>query len=216
MKKWAWLTAVFLLAACGNDGGNDATTETVSSDVPTEITSKTSDVDSEESVSSIESEVVSETTESESEMSGESGGLTLYIPDTLKKDEGTVLYDDVIAVATEFTEVNPDLGEIGLFTLSYTGYYIERDDGSLQAFFMGINRIGEPLKNLSFQLNFVVNDTAIWDNVTFTLDESEFGEHPNHSAMPIFLDVPVGNEQRLMDAVPEETLIEIKNLQINE
>ncbi|AZP03492.1 hypothetical protein [Jeotgalibaca ciconiae] len=218
MKKLVWLTALFLLVGCTDSGDSESSSEVV--DTSTEVSSETIESVSSESSSEVASSEESRGTGGTSESGVDNGGeegqsLTLYVPDTLRQDEGTEIYNDVISVANEFTETNANLGEVGLFTLSYTGYYIEREDGGLQAFFMGINRIGEPLKNLSFNLNFVVGGTPVWDNMKFTLDESEFGEHPNNTAMPVFLDVPAGNEELLMNATPEETNIEITDLQVN-
>ena len=229
MKKMIGILSILLLAGC-SAGGNDNKTSSSMSVESTNISSIQESVVSSETMSSEEmnsaietsSESLSmETSSSVAESIGEGiGGLgddksseiTLYVPDTLKQDEGTELYTDVVNVAEQFTAESAPLSEEGLFTLSYTGYYIENEEGKIQAYFIGVNRVGEPLHNLSFVLNFLVDDTPVWDNVTFTLDDSEFGEQPNHSAMPIFLDIPEGKEDLLMNAQPEQTFIEIKDL----
>ncbi|MDE1548357.1 hypothetical protein [Jeotgalibaca caeni] len=138
----------------------------------------------------------------------------MYIPTALRESEGTELYNEVIGVAEDFTTTNANLGEEELFTLSYTGYFIENEDGPLQAFFMGINRVGTPLTNLSFTLNFLVGEEAVWENTVFTLYEDEFGEQPVNTAMPIFLDVPAGKEELLKGATPEQSFIEIFDLEV--
>ncbi len=229
MKKMVGILSILLLAGC-SAGGNDSESSSsmlVDSISPSSIqesvvSSETMSSEETSSTVAVSSESLSmETSSSEAESRGEGvGGLgkdesseiTLYVPDTLKQDEGTELYTDVMGVAEQFTTESAPLSEEGLFTLSYTGYYIENEEGKIQAYFIGVNRVGEPLHNLSFVLNFLVDDTPVWDNVSFTLDESEFGEQPNNSAMPIFLDIPEGKEDLLMNAQPEQTFIEIKDL----
>lgn len=231
MKKFAWLVAIFLLAGC-TGGGNGDTTDTADTGVietsdTTEVSSEVSSI--EESISDTATTSLPEESSEESRgggaggagedtsagTPGESQDLTLFIPDTLRQSEGTQVYNDVINVAEDFTAENSGLAEEGLFTLSYTGFYIENEGGPLQGFFMGVNRTGQPLTNLSFTLNFLVAEQPVWENTVFTLHESEFGTQPVDTAMPIFLDVPAGREDLLLNAQPGETFIEIFDLQVN-
>lgn len=225
VKKFAWLAAMFLLVGCTGDGNGDVATDTAD----------TSSIETVET-SSVEESVVDTATDSlppeessteesrgtgtggagsDTGTAGESQDLTLYIPNALTESEGSQIYNDVIGVAETFTAENAALGDEGLFTISYTGYYIENEGGPLQGFFMGINRTGQPLTNLSFTLNFTVGGEPVWSNTVFTLHEEEFGTQPVNTAMPIFLDVPSGLEDLLMNAMPEETFIEIFDLQMN-
>lgn len=228
MKKMIGALTVLLLAGCSSGGTDNASSDStgvessIHSSISESVVSKES-VSSEESSSVVDTAIESlpaETSESEESRGEGVGGIgedkssdiSLYVPDTLRQDEGSDLYSDVIDVAEQFTAESAPLSEEGLFTLSYTGYYIENEDGKVQAYFIGVNRVGEELSNLTFTLNFLVGDTPVWDNVNFTLNESEFGKQPQNSAMPIFLDIPTGKEQLLMDAQPNETFIEIKDL----
>lgn len=235
MKKKVWLLATLVLAGCSAQGDGDtsssAGTEVSASSVSSEVVSSTESKKESSSLldtatdslpgesSSTDSAGTGENDSSRGggsgEVPGESADIALHIPDTLKQDEGSSLYEEVINVAKEFTETTAPLSEEGLFTLSYTGYYIENEDGKVQAYFIGVNRVGEPMQNLSFTLNFLVDDQPVWDDVRFTLHEDEFGTQPNNTAMPIFLDIPTGKEDLLMNAEPEKTFIEIKNLEVD-
>lgn len=223
MKKIISVGIVLLLAGCSVGSGESESSSSIDIDSTAQSSIIESIDSSEQMNSSMDSatdslSVDSSENESSSEESvqglakDESADISLYVPDTLRQDEGSDLYDEVMDVANQFTVESAPLSEDGLYTLSYTGYYIENEDGNIQAYFIGVNRVGESLSNLKFTLNFLVGETAVWDNVNFTLDESEFGVQPNHSAMPIFLNIPAGKEQILMDAKPEETFIEIKDL----
>lgn len=216
MKKIGLALALFLLAGC-SPGGTDSQEASTSAVTPSSVEEQpaASTASSNESVSPPAS-VSSEEAESMVDTSNGSGeGMTLYIPDTLKQDEASPLYGQVVEIAEQFTEEGTTLGEEGLFTLIYTGYYIENEDGTVQGYFMGINRVGEPLRNLSFVLNFLVKGTPVWDSMKFNLYEDEFGVQPDNTVMPIFLDVPDGREDLLINALPEETEVEIFDLQTN-
>ncbi|UJF16357.1 hypothetical protein LZ578_04320 [Jeotgalibaca sp. MA1X17-3] len=215
MKRIISASLILLLAGCSTGSKDNESTSSIGSDT----VAQSSVVESNTSMESTSSLPVESSKSEESNKNNvegletdESSSIRLYVPDTLREDEESDLFGEVIEVAEQFTTESAPLSEEGLFTLSYTGYYIENEEGNIQAYFIGVNRVGEPLSNLSFTLNFLVGETAVWDHVTFTLDESEFGVQPNQSAMPIFLDIPVGKEQILMDAKPEETFIEIKDL----
>lgn len=208
MKKIISASLILLLAGCSTSNEDSESIRSIESDAVAP-SSLAESIISKESTSS---EQVSSSAESEKDSLPIDSSIRLYVPDTLREDEGSDLFGEVIDVAEQFTTESAPLSEEGLFTLSYTGYYIENEEGNIQAYFIGVNRVGEPLSNLSFTLNFLVGETAVWDNIKFTLDESEFGVQPNQSAMPIFLDIPVDKEQILMDAKPEETFIEIKDL----
>lgn len=145
--------------------------------------------------------------------STETDGFTLYIPTALQQDEASPLYEEVIAIAEQFVQEGESLSTPDHFTLVYTGYYIENQDGTIQGYFMGFNQTGQPLRDLGFTLNFVVGDAPVWEEMRFNLYADEFGEQPDQTAMPIFLDVPPGKEDLLINATSEETYVEITDLE---
>lgn len=215
MKKFVWLLALLFVVGCTNDGGNENngtdidTTESQVESEPTEV--------SDTAIESLPDETSESDVSSETPVASNPGkkvALDVYVPTALQRDTGTEIYDEIITVAEDFVVYNAELGDEELFTLSYTGYHIENENGKLQAFFMGINRVNQPLADLTFTLNFIVGETPVWENMEFTLAEGEFGTQPVNTAMPIFLDVPAGNEELLKNATPEESYIEIYDLEV--
>lgn len=219
MKRYVWLIALLFLVGCttedtdGNNGTDIDTTESIVESNSIEVSdTAVESLPDESSSSESQTDVSSETPTTVAP--GEREALTVHIPTALSRDEGTEIYDEIIAVAEDFVTFNAELGEEDLFTLSYTGYHIENEGGKLQAFFMGINRVDQPLTELTFTLNFLVGETPVWSNTQFTLAEEEFGTQPINTAMPIFLDVPEGKEELLKNATPEESYIEIFDLEV--
>ena len=211
LKHLAWLSAFFVLAGCSPEAEVETETEeTLSS---SEIVSEESSIATEESRGtggSTTSESSSEA--SEDTVADHTEGLDLYIPDVLKKDEGTEDYDQVIAIAEEYA-ASTEGAEEGLFTIFYTGYYLENTDGTLQGYFIGMNRTGKPLTDLQFVLDFAVNDTKVWDNQLVYLEEAEFGQFPSEAAFTFFLQATTGMEETLKAAEPGTIQISISDIQ---
>ncbi|MGP6139529.1 MULTISPECIES: hypothetical protein [unclassified Jeotgalibaca] len=203
LKHLVWLSAFFVLAGCSTNTDSE---ESISSETISEDTGLDSN---ESSIATEESRGTGGTTASEGE---ETESLDLYIPDVLKQDEGTEDYDQVIAIAEEYAS-STEGAEEGLFTIFYTGYYLENADGTLQGYFIGMNRTGKPLTDLQFVLDFTVNETKVWDNQLVYLEESEFGQFPNESAFPFFLQATPGTEETLMSAEPGNIQISITDIQ---
>lgn len=216
LKYLAFLSAFFVLAGC------DLTAETESEEITSsEVVSEPASEESQEesSVATEESRGTGGNTASESSseanddaIADNTEGLDLYIPDVLKQDEGTEDYDQVIAIAEEYA-ASTEGAEEGLFTIFYTGYYLENTDGTLQGYFVGMNRTGQPLADLQFVLDFAINDTKVWDNQLVYLEEAEFGQFPNEAAFPFFLQATPGMEETLKAAEPGNIQISISDIQ---
>lgn len=216
LKYLAFLSAFFVLAGC------DLTAETESEEITSsEVVSEPASEESQEesSVATEESRGTGGNTASESSseanddaIADNTEGLDLYIPDVLKQDEGTEDYDQVIAIAEEYA-ASTEGAEEGLFTIFYTGYYLENTDGTLQGYFVGMNRTGQPLADLQFVLDFAINDTKVWDNQLVYLEEAEFGQFPDEAAFPFFLQATPGTEETLKSAEPGNIQISITDIQ---
>lgn len=204
MKRIGLALVLFLLAGCSAGGADTESAETVSS----RETASSSQIESDQTAFSSEEGVALAADESV-----DTDAITLYIPTALRQDEASPLYEDVISIAEQFTAEAETLSNADHFTLVYTGYYIENNDGTIQGYFMGFNQTGMPLRDLEFTLDFIVGETPVWENTRFTLYADEFGEQPDRTAMPIFLDVPPGKEELLINAEAEETFVEITDLQ---
>lgn len=204
LKHLAWLSAFFVLAGCSSDAETESE-EASSSIVVSEESQTESSIATEESLGN-GGNVASDDTVNNTE------SLDLYIPDVLKQDEGTEDYDQVIAIAEEYAS-STEGAEEGLFTIFYTGYYLENTDGTLQGYFIGMNRTGQPLKDLQFVLDFAINDAKVWDNQLVYLEEAEFGQFPNEAAFPFFLQATPGMEETLKAAEPGNIQISISDIQ---
>lgn len=203
LKNVAWLSAFFILAGCSTENDNVESTSTVISE----------DTTSESSIEATSQAEESRGTGGNTTSNSESTeGLDLYIPDVLKQDEGTADYDQVIAIAEEYAS-STEGAEEGLFTIFYTGYYLENTDGTLQGYFIGMNRTGKPLADLEFVLDFAVNDEKVWDNQLVYLEKAEFGEFPDEAAFPFFLQATPGTEEILKAAEPGNLQISISDIQ---
>lgn len=213
LKHLAWLSAFFVLAGCSPEAETENEGIISSSEVVSEESQEESSVATEESRGTggnMASESSSEA--NDDAIADNTEGLDLYIPDVLKKDEGTEDYDQVIAIAEEYA-ASTEGAEEGLFTIFYTGYYLENTDGTLQGYFIGMNRTGQPLTDLQFVLDFSVNDTKVWDNQLVYLEEAEFGQFPNEAAFPFFLQATPGMEETLKSAEPGNIQISISDIQ---
>src|SRR5690606_12699837 len=87
------------------------------------------------------------------------------------------------------------------------------ENGNQQMLFLGVNRIGTPVKNVTFEITLGSTEgDMVWENLPVTLDEEFTGVIENNAALPIFLPVTSQGQIDVMQTISQENLVmEINN-----
>ena len=118
--------------------------------------------------------------------------LTLQLT-KVDEEEGYTIEDSPLYTELEsFIEENPKQGAANDFSM----YVIDvlEDAGQSQLLLLGINRLDEPIKDISFDFSLGNSDGEMaWEDLPVTLGADEFGAFKVDHAMPILL--PIEEEQ---------------------
>lgn len=138
--------------------------------------------------------------------------LTLQV---LKMDEEAGVTLDNNNVYQELSEIiaeNPDLGIPGDFSIQILDV-VENMDGTYDTLaFLAINRLDEPLKNISFEY-VLGNDEGdyVFEGSEVHLTESEVGIIQAHSVVPFYLDVTEQQIELLSTLESDKTIMAFEN-----
>lgn len=101
---------------------------------------------------------------------------------------------------------NPEWGEANDFSVQTVNTLNEGQE-SAQLMMLAINRLGESIKNVSF--NFSLGNTSgdmVWENEPVFIDENTAGVLHNDSSLPVLL--PVSPEQtHLLNTLNQENVV---------
>lgn len=139
------------------------------------------------------------------------GNLTLQVS---KADEEAGLSIDnhnIYKELNQIVEQNPKVGAANDFSLFIVDTMRDETDNT-KLLFLGINRLPEAIKNVSFEYTLGnEDDEFVWENEEVTLTEEQTGVLQVDSAIPIAL--PLTDEQEtLLKTIDEENqMVEISN-----
>ncbi|MFD1068243.1 hypothetical protein [Oceanobacillus locisalsi] len=101
----------------------------------------------------------------------------------------TVENSEIYSVLDEEIKADPHMGVPNDFSL-FPFDIVINEDGSNSLLFLAINRLENPIKNMSFKMTFgSQNGEYIWKNSDITFPEEQFGVLKPHHAMPFMLDI---------------------------
>lgn len=193
------LIFVLLLFGCGSS----------TNEIEQEQQEETMEVnDSSEEVSKEESSTENSVTEGK-------GDLTLQI---LKVDEeaGVSIDDHELYQALQAEiAADPKMGDENDFSLLPYNV-VQYEDGSKGIVFLAINRLNEPIRNLTFELTFGHQDGEyIFEDYVVDLPEDYMGVLEADGAVPFFLDISDEDEALFERLTPENVYIEMSNFGID-
>ena len=159
------------------------------------------------------------TTEQVEESNGQSEGnqgevedLTLQVTKVDEEAGVTIENSEIYQELNEFVKENSKFGTPNDFSLLSVSM-AEDPDGNHQMLFLGVNRIGTPVKNVKFELTIGSTEgDMVWENIPITLDEENAGVLENNAALPIFLPVTSQEQIDVMRTISQENVVmEISN-----
>ncbi|WP_153463052.1 hypothetical protein [Sediminibacillus terrae] len=129
-------------------------------------------------------------TEEESQSNDEVEELKLQLQ---KQDEEagiTIEDNEVYSALNEAINAEPNMGIPDDFSL-YPFDILMNPDGNNSIVFLAINRLKDPIKNISFDFKFGNGDSQeyIWESTDVSLPEGQFGTLESNHAMPFMLDI---------------------------
>ncbi|WP_449354452.1 hypothetical protein ACUL41_15340 [Virgibacillus natechei] len=125
----------------------------------------------------------------QSESADEVKDLSLQLQ-RLDEEAGVTIEDnEIYSVLDEAIKADPKMGISNDFSL-FPFDIVINEDGSNSLLFLAINRLEEPIKNLSFEMTFGnQNGEYIWEDSGVTFPEEQFGVLKPDHAMPFMLDI---------------------------
>lgn len=186
MKKFYILIAamaLLLAAGCSSDSETE-TTETTTEETETqEISSGTEENEEQNEIEDLNFQLLK---------SDEEAGATF---------ENNLLYSEM----ANHIEANPKIGLPNDFSMY--PFDIALYEGADNSFiFFAINRLPDPIKNISFDLTFGNQDGEyIWEGQEVILDEESTGVIEPNGAVPILLDI-TPEEEAIYDTLTSENV----------
>ncbi len=110
-------------------------------------------------------------------------------------------------VINEFVKENSKSGAPNDFSLLSVSTVVD-GAGNQQMLFLGVNRIGTPVKNVTFELTLGSTEgDMVWENMPVTLDEESAGVIENNAAIPIFMPITSQEQIDAMNKISQENLV---------
>lgn len=124
----------------------------------------------------------------------------------------TVESNETYQLLDEFVKENPKFGVANDFSMQSITMVMD-SVGNQQMLFLAVNRLGEPIKNVDFNLSLGnTKGDVVWENLSVTIDEEVAGVIENNAAVPIFLPITSEEQVDLMNTISQENLhIELKD-----
>lgn len=155
-----------------------------------------------------------ETTEQTEASNGQTEGNQAEVEDlklqVTKVDEDagvTIENSETYQMLNEFVQENSKFGAPNDFSMLSVSL-AEDSAGNQQMLFLGVNRIGTPVKNVTFEITLGSTEgDMVWENFPVSLDEETAGVLENNAAMPIFLPVTSQEQVDAMNTISQENLV---------
>ncbi|WP_106496028.1 hypothetical protein [Lentibacillus sp. Marseille-P4043] len=198
MKKAFLLSAIVLvlfLAAC-SDPKEDKAENNQKQDQKTETQAK-------------------EKTNSNEEAADEVDNLVLQLQKQDEEAGVTVESNSIYSILDEAIKADPQMGVPNDFSL-YPFDISINPDGSHSIIFLAINRLKDPIKNVSFNMTFGnKNGEYIWEDSETSLPEKQFGViQPDH-AVPYMLDVTPEQEKIFDGLTNDNVYLKVNNFNMD-
>ncbi|MEI3597597.1 MULTISPECIES: hypothetical protein [unclassified Oceanobacillus] len=155
-----------------------------------------------------------ETTEQVEESNGQSEGnqeevedLTLQVTKVDEEAGVTIENSEIYQELNEFVKENSKFGTPNDFSLLSVSM-VEDAEGNQQMLFLGVNRLGSPVKNITFDITLGSTEgDMVWEDFPVTLDEENAGVLETNAALPIFLPVTSQEQIDVMNTISQENLV---------
>lgn len=120
--------------------------------------------------------------------------------------------NEMYQMLDEFVQENPKFGVADDFSMQSVTLVTDTSDNQ-KMLFLGVNRLGAPVKNVTFNLSLGNTDgDMVWEDFPVILDEEVAGVLENNAALPIFLPITSQEQIELMNTISQENLyIEFKD-----
>lgn len=199
MKKWIGILGLSVfLVGCDLMGGDAEESSSASVSESTE-----SSVESSEESSATSSEASSESssvaTTPESSAGGEISTAEFpLVPQNSELNQGITLENDpLLQQIQDKIAQTPELGIENDVAIHFTGLFIgEQGTETAQAVFIIVNRTDMAMTNINLSISMgTVNGDVILESAPFSLTEENFGVLEPDTVMPIYLAVPIDNQE---------------------
>lgn len=197
MKKWIGILGLSVfLVGCDLMGG-DAEEESSSASV------SESSVESSEESSAASSEASSESSSAATTPESNAGGEVStaefpLVPQNSELDKGITLENDpLLQQIQDKMAQTPELGIENDVAIHFTGLFLgEQGTETAQAVFIIVNRTDMAMTNIDLSISMsTVNGDVILESAPFSLTEENFGVLEPDTVMPIYLAVPIDNQE---------------------
>ncbi|API93677.1 MULTISPECIES: hypothetical protein [Virgibacillus] len=127
----------------------------------------------------------------------------------------TIENNEIYSVLDEAIKADPKMGVPNDFSL-YPFDISVNPDGSRSILFLAINRLKDPIKNITFDMTFGNKEGEyIYENEKLVLTEDEFGILNPDSAIPFMLDVTPEQEQLFNRLTKDNVHLEKANFKMD-
>lgn len=155
-------------------------------------------------------ETTAQTEESKEQSEGsqeEVEDLHLQVTKVDEESGVTIENSETYQQLNEFVKENAQFGAPNDFSMLSVSM-AEDSEGNQQMLFLGVNRIGSPVKNVTFDITLGSTEgDMVWENFPVTLDEETAGVIENNAALPIFLPVTSQEQIDAMNKISQENLV---------
>jgi len=159
-------------------------------------------------------QIEEETTEQKEGNNGEAGGneaekedLQLHVTKVDEEDGVTIENSEFYQQVDEFVQENSKFGAPNDFSM--LSFSLAEDPlGNPQMLFIGVNRLGAPVTNITF--DFSLGNTGgdmVWEDAPVVIDEESTGVLEDNAAVPIFLPVTSEEQIELMNTISQENVV---------
>ena len=141
--------------------------------------------------------------------------LTFVVPQDLLEQGITPDTDERMEAIRQIVAEDPYWGRPG--ALGFRHVLTSGDlDGAdqVEVLFLVVNRTGDALQGVSFDLTFKLGDVYILEAEPVELRAAVMGILPEHAAVPLILRIPVQAFAGLTDLAGEESYVSVENLVI--
>ncbi|GAF65087.1 hypothetical protein BTS2_1985 [Bacillus sp. TS-2] len=195
------LLSLLFLSACNFsvdfDDGNEEETEDINNEVE-DTNNETEDTNNE-----------NEDTNDENTGNADNGKEPIELKLSQADEEAGVTTEnnELFQELNDFVEQNPDAGTENDFSMT-SMTMIQDAEGNQQMMFLGFNRLGESIKNVSFSYSLGNTDgDMVWENFEVILDEEMIGTIPNNTAIPITLPLTSQEQVDVLNTINQDNVL---------
>lgn len=206
-KLLFFIVILFLLLVGCNTNDSDGTNETAQTNETTDETDESDKLDDQD-------QDKNDSTQQENK-DGEKEDVKLQV---LKADEeaGATIEDNPIYSGIQsMIDEDLKLGTDGDFSV-HTANIFHAEDGSALVL-IGVNRIGTPIKNVSFNVSIgEEGGSDIWENTKVDLPEKQAGVIQSNSAVPFIMNLTDEKEEKLKKLDQDNLNVEVDDFDYEE